>query len=299
MNKKKELTEKHFGSLWFLPGDNYGRYPFCHSIYIEGPGILIDPASNRERLIEIKKHYGVSEVWLSHSHEDHFMHLDLFDGLPLSTSELEAKVLSNMDLFMDAYEIPPGEYQYWQPLFEEQFHFKPREVSKFLKGGQVISTGAVTIEIINAPGHTPGHTAFFFHEPSVLFLGDYDLTRFGPWYGDKFSSLEDTVASVEALKKIQAKVWMTGHETGIFEEEPGELWDEYLNVIWRREERILELLSEPRSLQDLMSFWIIYGKPKEPRIFFELGERLHIGKHLERLLRLGMVTLDNGKYIRV
>ena len=35
------IAEKHFGPIWFIPGDNEGKYPFCHSIYIEGPGILI------------------------------------------------------------------------------------------------------------------------------------------------------------------------------------------------------------------------------------------------------------------
>ena len=39
------IAEKHFGPIWFIPGENKGKYPFCHSIYIEGPGILIDPAS--------------------------------------------------------------------------------------------------------------------------------------------------------------------------------------------------------------------------------------------------------------
>jgi glyoxylase-like metal-dependent hydrolase (beta-lactamase superfamily II) len=74
--------ERHFGPVWFIPGENRGRYPFCHSIYIEGARVLIDPASDRERLVQLRENPGVETVWLSHWHEDHFMHLDLFDGLP-------------------------------------------------------------------------------------------------------------------------------------------------------------------------------------------------------------------------
>jgi glyoxylase-like metal-dependent hydrolase (beta-lactamase superfamily II) len=77
------MEEKHFGPVWFIPGENKGKYPFCHSVYIEGECILIDPASDRNRLEKLRATAGVKSVWLSHWHEDHFMHLDLFDDLPL------------------------------------------------------------------------------------------------------------------------------------------------------------------------------------------------------------------------
>ena len=73
-----------------------------------------------------------------------------------------------------------------------------------------------SVDVIATPGHTPGHLAFFFREASLLFAGDYDLTRFGPWYGDLFSSIEQTRASIDLLQKIPAGVVMTGHETGLF-----------------------------------------------------------------------------------
>ena len=71
------MKERCFGPIRFLPGENRGKYPFCHSLYIDGAGILIDPASDRDRLKGLHKNGGVREVWLSHWHEDHFMHLDL------------------------------------------------------------------------------------------------------------------------------------------------------------------------------------------------------------------------------
>ena len=35
---------QQFGPVWFIPGENHGKYPFCHSVYVEGAGVLIDPA---------------------------------------------------------------------------------------------------------------------------------------------------------------------------------------------------------------------------------------------------------------
>ena len=49
-----KTEEKHFGPVWLTPGENSGKYPHCHSIYIEEAHILIDPSSDRERLSRLK-----------------------------------------------------------------------------------------------------------------------------------------------------------------------------------------------------------------------------------------------------
>jgi glyoxylase-like metal-dependent hydrolase (beta-lactamase superfamily II) len=294
------MKERHFGPVWFIPGENRGKYPYCHSIYIEGAKVLIDPASDRKRLVELRENPGVKEIWLSHWHEDHLMHLDLFDDLPLCISELDAPPLSDVDLFIDSYgEISDEEREFWRAIMIEQFHFRPRKPTGFLKSGEIIHFDAVTVEVIGAPGHTPGHLALFFREPPVLFMGDYDLTKFGPWYGDLHASIEDTIQSIHHLRDIPAKVWLTGHEKGVFEEEPGPLWDQYLGVIVERERKLLELLKEPRTLADIIGAWILYGKPREPKAFYEFGERLHMKKHLEKLMKEGVVALDGERYHRL
>lgn len=293
------MEERHFGPVWFIPGENHGKYPFCHSIYIEGSGVLIDPASDRERLVQLRENPGVKTVWLSHWHEDHFMHIDLFDDLPLCISEPDAPPLSNLELFMDSYGINDDSRDYWRSFFKEQFHFRPRKPTRFLQGGEIIHLSGVTVEAISTPGHTPGHLAFFFKEPEVLFIGDYDLTRFGPWYGDVDSSIEGTIASVKHLRRIPAKVRVTSHETGVFEEEPGEMWNQYLDVINEREEKLMNLLEEPQTLEDIVGSWIVYGRPREPKTFFEFSERSLIKKHLEKLMNEGLVTIEGEKYYKL
>ena len=72
--------EVQIGPITFIPGENSGKYPYCHSLYIDAEKkVLIDPASDRKRLMELRDAPGVDAVWLTHYHEDHFMHLDLFD----------------------------------------------------------------------------------------------------------------------------------------------------------------------------------------------------------------------------
>ena len=294
---KKEITEKHFGPVHFIPGENRGNYPCCHSIYVEGAKILIDPGSDRKRLEQLQNGPGVKAVWLTHWHEDHFVHLDLFDHLPLYVGEQDAPPLSDMELFLDAYGIDVEAYRdYWRPLLEKNFHFKPRIPADFLRSGEEISCGPSTIKIIGSHGHTPGHLSFFFKEEGVLLLGDYDLTWFGPWYGDVDSSIEETVKSVESLRDVPAKIWIASHGQGIFEEEPGEKWDAYLHVIDERERKLVAFLKTPKSLKEIVEAWIIYGKPREPRAFFEFGERAHMKKHLEKLMREGHVSRNGDFY---
>ena len=162
-------------------GKNRGKYPFCHSLYIDGAGILIDPASDRKRLKRLRKDDGVNQVWLSHWHEDHFMHLDLFEDVPLLISEPDAPQLSDVESFLDGYGIENEEHRrVWREIVTTRFHFRPRKPTGFLHGGQQIRLEDLTIDIIHTSGHTPGHLCFFFQETGVLFLGDYDLTPFGP-----------------------------------------------------------------------------------------------------------------------
>jgi glyoxylase-like metal-dependent hydrolase (beta-lactamase superfamily II) len=227
------------------------------------------------------------------------MHLDLFDDLPLWISDKDSPPLSSLEIFLDWYGIENKDYrQYWRQRLKEEFHFESRKPTKFLQGGQIINLGKVTVEVISTPGHTPGHLAFFFREPRVLFMGDYDLTKFGPWYGDVYGSIEETIDSVNLLRKIPARIFLASHETGIFTVGPEEHWDNYLGVIHERERRLLEFLIEPRTMEEIVGAWMVYGHQREPKAFFEFGERALMKKHLERLKRLGKVFQEGDRYIK-
>jgi glyoxylase-like metal-dependent hydrolase (beta-lactamase superfamily II) len=294
------MQELTFGPIRFIPGQNKGKYPFCHSVYIEEDRILIDPASDRERLVRLKEEEGVECIWLSHWHEDHFLHLDLFDDAPLYISREDAPPLSDMSLFLDAYGVvDENERKVWATIISNDFHFKPRTPAGFLEGGQTKRLNAVTVDIIATPGHTPGHLCFHFREPEVLFLGDYDLTPFGPWYGDRFSNISRIIESVRKLEAIPAKTWLASHETGVFSKPPKKLWQGYLNVIKTREEKLLEFLEHPRTLAEIVNAWIVYRKPREPKDFYTFAERALMLKHLELLMDRSMVILKEGKYYRL
>ncbi len=292
---------KKFGPVSFIQGDKGGRYPFCNSLFIEEAGILIDPASNGEVLKKLKDK--VNQVWLSHWHEDHIMYLNLFEHCPLLMHKLDEPPISDIDTFIRWYGIDERNekelVEGWKQLLAGQFNYTPRRAHRHLKEGELIRMDGLTIEVLHVPGHSPGTLAFYFHEPRILFLGDYDLTPFGPWYGDRYSDIDQIIASTLRLKRIPAKIWLTGHEHGYFEENPGDKWDAYLAVIENREEKLLEFLNEPRTLQEIGKAWIVYGKPKEPVVEYEYIEQISMKKHADRLLKRGLIRTEGNRYLRL
>jgi len=67
-------------------------------------------------------------------------------------------------------------------------------------------------------------------------------------------------------------------------------------VITERENKLLALLDRPRTLDEIVNSWIIYGRPREPKAFFAFGERVHMIKHLEHLQKRGIILSENGRY---
>lgn len=296
---ESSVDEFDFGPAHFIAGDNGGRYPFCHSLYIEGKRrIIIDPSSNEGRLVALRDGPGLDEVWLSHYHEDHFLFLGLFAKQPLAMSPADAPALESMKNFLDYYDmVDQGDRTAWEEIMNSYFSFRPRKADRLLCGDEIVDLGGVTVEVLHTPGHTAGHLSFFVREPGVLFIGDYDLSPF-PYYGDRDSDIDRTIDSIGRLRTIPARVWISPHDRGIYREDPGDRWDRFLAVIEEREARLLDLLTEPRTMGDIVEARIVYKKAREPKLFYDFGEMCTMRKHLARLMDRGMVTQE-GDYYRL
>lgn len=212
----------------------------------------------------------------------------------------DAPPLESLETFINWYGIEKESetqlFEKWSSILQEVFHFKPRKVQRFLNDREIIDFGSLTVEIIHVPGHSPGHLAFFFSEQKTLFLGDNDLTAFGPWYGDLYSDIDQIITSIKRLRKIPAETWLASHENGVFEKLDDQVWDNYLAMIDQREQKLLDYLDEPRTLDEIARAWIVYGKPIKPIEEFQFIEKLSMKKHAERLIQKGIVALEKGKY---
>ena len=288
-----------WGKLKLIQGPNRGKYPFCHSLFWDGDTkIIIDPASDPNALKEIADRGGVDVILLSHYHEDHFAGMYLFPKAKLYIHRLDAPAMMDTETIFDFYGMEKGteERIRYEKALAEFFHFSPRNVDVQFDDAQTLDFGDLRIEVVHTPGHSPGHCCFYLIEPDVLFLADYDLTRFGPWYGDKVSDLEDLVKSADKIRHHPARWKVAAHEQPVLEGDLEEKWENYLAVVDRREAALTKFLSEPRTIEDIVSQWIVYGKAKEPVSFFEFGERGIMMKHIERMLKRGIIRQQGNKY---
>ena len=294
------MEDRQFGRIRFVCGENGGKYPFNHSLYLQGDRsrVIIDPACSLEKLTRLKDE-GVDCVWLSHWHEDHIRYIDLFENCSLWVSGRDFPPLTDINIFLDWYDIKiPQERSHWRKIMLEIFNFRSRSEANFLVDDATIDLGGLTMQVLPSPGHTPGHLSFFFPEEELLFLGDYDLTSFGPWYGDLYSDIEETIKSIHKLKAVPARRWVASHHTGLFEENPGRLWDDYENVIHERENKLLAFLEKPKTIAEICAAWLIYGRPREPKEMYEFNERVLVRKHLEYLQRQDKIILDDERYVK-
>ncbi|NVM24618.1 MAG: MBL fold metallo-hydrolase [Desulfobacterales bacterium] len=289
------------GMIKFIHG---GRYPHCHSLFIDDERrALIDAASNEETLLAIQKERPVQILINSHGHEDHLLYNHLFPEAEFWVHEADAHVFRDVQNLIDCYgeEIEETERQRWADFLINSCHYVPRRSDRFLRHGEVIEFGEVRVEIVHTPGHTPGHCAFYFPEERILFTADLDLVKAGPYYGDVASSLEDTVESLNRLKSYPCDIYLTSHGRGVYEGDQIYV-DRYLACIRHREEALIEFLrAAPRTLDDITDRGIIYG-PKKAFLGpwdLSVSERFMMEKHLDFLIKDGLVRQEGKRFIYV
>jgi hypothetical protein len=105
---------------------------------------------------------------------------------------------------------------------------------------------------------------------------------------------------LQRLAKIEADVYLVSHgKDAILDGDPAHI-QRYIDVIYRREEKLLTFLaSGPKTLQEITAHGIIYGGHKLANGAWDLSrsEKSMMHKHLDRLERSGSVKKENGTYI--
>lgn len=148
--------------------------------------------------------------------------------------------------------------------------------------------GAVRVRVLHTPGHTRGHCAFHVEPDDVLFIGDIDLSSFGPYYGDAWSDLADFERSLALVRRTPARHYATFRHIGVAGREAFlARLDKFEAVIASREQRLVAYLAEaPRTLEEIVKHRFVY-RPADPVSFADPVERRSMPQHLVRLLAEG------------
>ncbi|MDD5747940.1 MAG: MBL fold metallo-hydrolase [Actinomycetota bacterium] len=286
------------GELFFIEGENGGKFPDSNALFVDDEvPVVIDPATKVDVLRKINNERNVALVFNSHYHVDHVRYNSIFSNAEFASHPFDAPAISSLDenarfVGIDSQPWLPE----WMKVMRDVWGFTETKVSKEFNDLDEISVGANTLRFIHAPGHTPGHTCVEFVEQRAVYIADIDLSPFGPWYGNLRSSIDDFLSSVERLKEIRADTWFTGHEGGVLEGDIVEKLDEYAKMVHERDERILDYLSKPRKLADIVEQGIIYRNIKRGPEILSFFEEIMICKHLERLEKAGLIAKEGDNW---
>lgn len=293
------LEDLPLGATTVLFGKDRGKYPQGNSLLVQGrhETVLIDPSLGV--LPRAGRLPPVDRVVNSHCHEDHVAGNHLFPDVPWHLHEADLPGMRSLDDFMAIYGFDdPAVERAFRPVVTEQFHYVPRPDALPFRDGDVFDLGGgVRIRVVHTPGHTRGHSALHVEPDDVLYLGDIDLSSFGPYYGDAWSDLEDFERSLARVADFPARHYATFHHVGVVDRDTFRArMARFRDVIRDREARLLAFLTEPRSLDDVARHRFVY-RPGDAVLFAEPVERRSMGQHLARLVRDGRVReLERGRF---
>ncbi|QKQ28348.1 MBL fold metallo-hydrolase [Candidatus Reidiella endopervernicosa] len=124
---------------------------------------LIDPGGEATRLLEAVGQAGVTleGILLTHGHLDHVgaaSEISALTGNAITGPHIgDEPLLNALQQQAEMFGLPSTE---------------PFTPDRWLKDGEVVNVGSEPLQVIHAPGHSPGHVVFY-HEPSqTAFVGD-------------------------------------------------------------------------------------------------------------------------------
>ena len=284
-------------NIFYISGENNSRFPYCACLYLKGDNmrVLVDAGMGAKNLAPARE-MGIDLLILTHCHIDHRLTLSDVPEVPVWCHENEAVYLKDSDSFFTAMGFKRSGLEIPR-LIALPRSILEIEIAHELVDGESIDIGGITLETIHTPGHSPGHLSFLIPEHELLFSGDIDLTPFGPFYGHDFGNIQDFIASIQKLKKVSAKKIATGH-AGPFQGKVDERLKAYEQIIYRRDQLLLDRLTRPSPLEALTNRNLFYRYYPDPPDLIRWFEVVHIEKHLSRLAQSGKVTFKDGRWQR-
>jgi len=273
------------------------QYPFCNCLWIEDEiNCLVDSSPTDEELAKIKGK-PVHLIVNSHGHIDHNRSNYRFPQAQVLLHETNHCLVASEEGYLREFGFDRYLSKAGQTMYLRKPGYRPRPADGFLEDGQIINVGETRFEVLHLPGHIYGHCGFIFHDEGFIYTGDIDLNRFGPWYGNISSDVDDFIRSINKLIEIQPDMMITSHGPRPVTSGIKSGLTRYRDIIYQREEEIVKLLYRGKhTVWEIGAELPIYKRLLEPREVFYLYECAMDWKHLQRLERQGRVERKGDKY---
>lgn len=299
------MSYQKIGAVEIITGENGSRVPYCTSLLIHGKkeDALIDCGSGQSAFDYIKEQANVHNIYLTHYHLDHIWGANQFPEATKWINPYDWKKLSDPHELAAASGLPAYRGKetkeawlkrqkkktetarenkpLWIPIMNISYQIYPYD--------EPIEVADTTMTILHTPGHTEGYCCPYFPEYGVIYVGDFDLTSFGPWYMNADSDIAAFFESAERTLEVDAEYYVTGHHKGTFERaEYEQRLGQYMDKIREREENTKNAIQKGIAPKDIVYQEIFYllRNHRQNKHYLE-SEVLGIAKHIQHLIAQG------------
>lgn len=287
------------GPVTVYLGEKSGKYPDGNQVVVRGGDTLaaFDTPLVANRLG--RELLDADLVVLGHVHEDHMAGLHRLRGAGLHVHERDVDAARSWDGLSAHYGYGPEVLADLRAKIEKDFFYAPRpDAQSYRDGARWDLGGGIRVQAFHLPGHTRGHCALVVEPGGIAFIGDIDLSSFGPYYGDATSSLAEWRRTLEAVKELPARTWITSHHKGVITER-----ETFLGLLAKfaarldaRAEAIVEhLRRQPSTLDELVAHRFVYPGGVDD-LWFDDAERRVISQHLGELAEAGRAKEEGGRW---
>lgn len=287
------------GAVSVYAGEKSGKYPDGNQVMVRGADTLAafdtPLVANRmgSELLDAEL------VVLGHVHEDHMAGLHRLRHAPVHVHEADVDAARSWEGLARHYGYAPQVLAGMRAKIEQEFHYAPRpDAQPYQDGAAWELGGGVTVRAFHTPGHTSGHCVLLVEPGGIAFIGDIDLSSFGPYYGDATSSLAAFRRTLAAVPDIPAKAWITSHHKGVITERETflTLLRAFAARLDAREEAIAQhLRHHPSTLAELVAYRFVYPRDRDD-LYYADAERRTIEQHLEALAQGGRIVDEGGRW---
>jgi glyoxylase-like metal-dependent hydrolase (beta-lactamase superfamily II) len=295
---RPDVPHARFGPVTVFFGEKNGKYPDGNQVVVRGADAIavFDTPQVANRIGAPLE--AADLAILGHVHEDHMAGLHRVPRAAVHVHEADVEAARSWAGLSRHYGYPESVLGPLRAKIERDFDYAPRpDAIAYPDGARWDLGGGVSIHAVHMPGHTAGHTVLVVEPQGVAFIGDIDLSGFGPYYGDATSDLADFRRSLRRVAQLPASVWVTSHHRGVYTDRDAFLaaLGAFAARLDEREARLLAMLAGgPRTLDALVRERLLYP-PDHDELWIDCAERRSIGQHLDELIADGRVVHDGAR----
>jgi glyoxylase-like metal-dependent hydrolase (beta-lactamase superfamily II) len=285
-----------YGPVTVYFGEKTGKYPDGNQVVVRGRDATaaFDTPKVANRIGTVLD--TVDLVILGHVHEDHMAGLHRMPHAAVHVHEADLPAAQSWEGLCRHYGYTQPVLNALKTKIEADFNYRPRPDAIGYTDGAVWDLGGVRVRAVHMPGHTAGHCVLLVEPDGIAFIGDIDLSGFGPYYGDATSNLGQFRRSLARLKELPASVWITSHHKGVLTDRAAFVaaLHAFAARFDEREVRLQQMLAAgPRTLAELARQRLLYP-PKHEDLWVDDAEARTIAQHLDELVATGRVVCVAG-----